>query len=164
MDENLIITEAETEDITSEETEAPLSETQESTEEADELALLKAEVQTLREALSKKEAEQSKILGELEEFVRLFPDISVKDVPSSVWKSVDGGIPLSAAYALYEKEMSRLSNKALEVNRRNAALSAGIAGKEAEKEYFSPDEVRAMSPREVHQNYSKIRRSMQHWQ
>ncbi len=171
MEENLIMaeTEAETEtdESVTEEARAPVSEIAEAVEEMpdseSELELLRAEVQTLKDALNKKEAEQSKILGELESFNRLFPEISVKDVPEAVWKNVDSGIPLSAAYALYEKETARLSDKAMEINRRNAAMSAGIAGKEAEKEYFSPDEVRAMSQREVHENYSKIQRSMKHW-
>ena len=168
MEEKIIITEAEAEEAVSAEVDTPLWETDEASDktpaDTDELERLRAEVQTLKDTLSRKETEQSKILGELEQFNKLFPEVSVKDVPEKVWKNVDSGIPLSAAYALYEKETSRLSDKALEVNRRNAALSAGIAGKEAEKEYFSPDEVRAMSQREVHENYSKIKRSMKHWQ
>ncbi|MBQ8849766.1 MAG: hypothetical protein IJ011_05510 [Clostridia bacterium] len=124
---------------------------------------LRAEIERLRGIIAQREAESAKSLGELEEFYRLFPDTSVKDVPDAVWQRVSGGIPLSAAYALYERELSLLSRRADEVNTRNASLSAGKAGDSPRSEYFSPDEVRVMSQKEVHENYAKIRRSMEHW-
>ncbi len=131
--------------------------------EGDELSALRSEILELKAALSKKEAEKEKILGELEEFSRLFPDTPIKSVPENVWRNVDRGIPLSAAYALYERETARLFGRANEVNIRNAAMSAGKAGFDSAKEYFSPDEVRAMSQAEVHENYKKIQNSMKHW-
>ena len=53
--------------------------------------------------------------------------------------------------------------RADEINRKNASLSAGSVGKGHAGEYFSPDEVRAMTQREVHDNYSKIKESMRFW-
>lgn len=132
-------------------------------ETAQSLEQLKEELANLKALLSEKEAKQEKILRELGEFNRLFPEISVKSVPDSVWKSVEGGVPLSAAYALYEQEERLRKYHADEVNRRNASLSAGRAGKNTRGEYFSPDEVRAMTAREVHENYSKIKESMKFW-
>ena len=33
----------------------------------------------------------------------------------------------------------------------------------AESDFFTADQVRAMSPEEVHKNYDKIRKSMEKW-
>ncbi len=141
------------------------------TEEADhalpdsahELETLRQEVEQLRAALAQKEQEQQNALREIGEFHRLFPDISIENVPEGVWDSVEQGIPLSAAYALYEKKRHMSEARAEEVNRRNASLSAGKAGKHTAGEYFSPQEVRAMSQRQVHNNYRAIMESMKHW-
>ncbi|MBO5937927.1 MAG: hypothetical protein J6Q82_00305 [Clostridia bacterium] len=56
-----------------------------------------------------------------------------------------------------------LRRHADEVNRRNASLSAGRVGTNVAPEYYTPDEVRAMSPTEVRENYEKIRASMKKW-
>ena len=130
---------------------------------AQELETLRQEVEQLRAALAQKEQEQQNALREIGEFHRLFPDISIENVPEGVWDSVEQGIPLSAAYALYEKKRCMSEARADEINRRNASLSAGKAGKHTAGEYFSPDEVRAMSQRQVHNNYSAIMESMKHW-
>jgi hypothetical protein len=49
------------------------------------------------------------------------------------------------------------------VNRRNAERSAGHTGRGTAPEYYTPDEVRAMSAGEVRENYEKIRASMKQW-
>lgn len=132
-------------------------------EPADEISALKEEIDRLRASLSQKEEEQKRVMAEMEEFSRLFPTTPIREVPESVWQDVEMGIPLSAAYALYEKKnrMDRLH--AEEVNRLNAERSAGRAGLYTPSEYFSPDEVRTMSPAEVRQNFKKIRESMKRW-
>ena len=127
------------------------------------LDALRQEVEQLRAALAAKEQEQQKTLKEIGEFHQLFPDVPIQNVPDGVWDSVEQGIPLSAAFALYEKKQRMSENRAEEINRRNAARSAGKAGKHTAGEYFSPDEVRAMSQRQVHQNYRAIMESMKHW-
>ncbi len=124
---------------------------------------LREEIRRLQADLTKKEEQQAQALKELEEFHTLFPDIPIKDIPSSVWQSVEGGIPISAAYAVYERKLQLERAHADRVNIRNASLSAGMAGKHTVGEYFSPDEVRAMSQRQVHENYEKIRESMKKW-
>ncbi len=136
---------------------------QEESASAEELSSLRAEVARLQEELAKKDREQEKALREIGEFNRLFPDIAIKQVPDSVWEMVKDGIPLSAAYALYEKRSTLSHMHAEEINRRNASLSAGKAGKDTAGEYFSPEEVRAMSQKQVHQNYQKIMESMKSW-
>ena len=129
----------------------------------EELVQLRGEVEALRATLEQKQQEQARTLREIGEFHRLFPETPIKDVPDTVWKQVEGGIPLSAAYALYEKQTLQAQHRAEEINRQNATRSAGKAGRHASGEYFSPDEVRAMSQQQVHENYAKIMSSMKHW-
>lgn len=129
----------------------------------EEVATLKAEIDRLRALLEQKEREQKRVMEEMDEFSRLFPNTSVRQIPDEVWQNVDAGIPLSAAYALYEKK-SRIDRlHAQEINRQNAERSAGSAGVHTPNEYFSPEEVRAMSPSEVRENFKKIRESMKKW-
>ncbi|MBO7176248.1 MAG: hypothetical protein J6W14_02630, partial [Clostridia bacterium] len=64
---------------------------------------------------------------------------------------------------LYEKKSEAARMRAETVNLKNAQRSAGVAGRDAPAEYFSPDEVRAMSPSEVRRHYSKILDSMKSW-
>ena len=129
----------------------------------EELSALREEVGRLRQALEAREAEQEKTLRELNEFNRLFPEVSVKHVPDQVWRAVQEGLPLSAAYALYEKKQQMDAARAEQINRQNASRSAGRAGRSTVGEYFSPDEVRAMSQRQVHENYARILASMKTW-
>ncbi|MBQ9085593.1 MAG: hypothetical protein IJY47_00230 [Clostridia bacterium] len=137
-------------------------ETSEETAE-EELLRLRSELALLKEKLARKEREQARALAELEEFNLLFPEVSVKQVPESVWDHVKNGIPLSAAYALYEKKNVAAERLAERVNRKNASMSPGIAGKDTVGEYFSPDEVRAMSQKQVRENYTRILESMKSW-
>ena len=130
---------------------------------SDSINALKSEIERLNALLSEKEQEQSKILSELGEFNRLFPNVAVRDVPETVWKKVENGLPLYAAYAIHEREESLMRQRANEVNTRNALFSAGRAGDAQSGEYFSPEEVRTMTQKEVHENYSKIRTSMKYW-
>ena len=137
--------------------------TESDTKSNEEIAILTREIEKLRTLLDEKQREQEKILSELGEFSRLFPNVSVKDVPAEVWKKVEGGIPLSASYALYEREESLKRIHAEKINGINASLSAGMAGKNTPSEYYSAEEVKQMSPKEVHENYSKIKKSMKYW-
>lgn len=130
---------------------------------AGELDTLRAEVAELRELLARKEREQADALREIEDFHRLFPHVPVQQIPDSVWTSRGRGIPLNAAYALYEQETRAARQWAEQINQKNASLSAGRAGVNAASEYFSPDEVRAMTPKQVRQHYKTIRESMKKW-
>ena len=92
-----------------------------------------------------------------------FPDVSLQSVPEDVWNRVREGVPLAAAYALYEKKRNSQRAQADARNQQNAAQSSGvICGGDAR--YFSPAEVRAMSRGEIRQNYDRIFESMRHWQ
>ncbi len=131
--------------------------------EVDPVGELRAEVERLRHELEAARTQNEKTVAEVGEFHSLFPECSLSAVPDSVWDQVKSGIPLAASYALYEKKREAAAKRAEAINLQNAQRSAGVAGRDAASEYFSPDEVRAMSPSEVRRNYSKILESMQSW-
>ncbi len=106
---------------------------------------------------------EERISNEYEEFKSLFPDVSVSELPDSVINSIKNGVPLSAAYALYERRRAMSEAVASGVNQKNCELSFAVKNGKASETYFSPDEVRQMSASEVKANYSKIIDSMSHW-
>ena len=127
---------------------------------------LLSEIAALKEQIAKLEAlkqTEARILAEIGDFVALFPDVPVEELPDEVWESVRAGAPLAAAYALYEKKKYAEAKRIAAINAKNASRSPGAAGTDTASEYFTPDEVRRMSRAEVHANYSKIKESMKKW-
>jgi isopropylmalate/homocitrate/citramalate synthase len=106
---------------------------------------------------------QEAIAEQLNEFSELFPEIAVKSVPEEVWESVKRGNSLAASYAVYEKRVTEAAKRIERINAKNASSSAGAIDKHTSQEFFTPDDVRKMSPSEVRANYDKIRRSMEKW-
>ncbi len=161
--------EAENAILNEEEMNDPVTETEntaENTAEDDtqaELEGLREQVRMLTEELRARAAFADKIAAQLGEFGELFPDVSMESVPESVWESVRAGSSLASAYAIYARRTYINEMRAGGINKRNAELSAGLAGKGTASEYYTPDEVRAMSQREVRANYSKIIESMKKW-
>lgn len=130
------------------------------------IASLLEEISTLKEQIAKLEAlkqTEARILAEIGDFVALFPDVPVEELPDEVWESVRAGAPLAASYALYERKRAAKAKRVAAINQKNASRSPGAAGTDTASEYFTPDEVRRMSRAEVHENYSKIKESMKKW-
>ena len=126
-------------------------------------AALLAEIERLKSELARRDAQTDRFIRERAEFLELYPDADFKDLPDSVWKDVGRGVPLAAAFALFERKRFCTEQKAFAYNTLNSQRSAG--GLEATpSDYYSPNEVRAMTPSEVRANYDKIMRSMQKWQ
>lgn len=130
--------------------------------QAGRLDQLRGELIRLQEALAQREAHLARIEKEYEEFRALFPDVALSALTDAIWKDVENGNSLAAAFALAERRRVVTEEKAALSNKENRERSAG-AMKNAQNEYFSPDEVRAMSSGEVRKNYQKIMRSMQSW-
>jgi outer membrane protease len=101
--------------------------------------------------------------SECAEFNLLYPSISISSLPDSIWESVKKGVPIAAAYALEERRAAVADMKAQSVNAANRQLSSGSIDAPATEEFYTPDEVRAMSPLQVRENYSKIISSMSKW-
>ena len=174
MNEETIIVEDTVEDISqdtpTEYTEAATEKASENTEIDDEdqdtIALLQNTIVSLKDKISELELardSQEKMLGQLSDFAELFPSVEIKSIPESVWDSVRSGTSLAAAYALYEKRVAAENMRIEKINSLNSLKSAGAAGKNTASEFFTPDDVRKMSPAEVRANFSKIKKSMTKW-
>lgn len=134
--------------------------------ETDEVAALKEELESLRAQLKAREEEERAVLRmniELSEFEEYFPEVELASIPDEIWEKVKGGASLSASYALFKRREELKSKRISDLNTKNRKMSAGsIAGGEVEK-YFSPSEVKRMTPAQVKSNYDRILESMRHW-
>ena len=130
---------------------------------AEDIRALKQELETLKTELKNSRAAYDRLSAECADFSELYPEVSVTNLPDSVWKSFKSGVPLAAAYALYEKRERSAAAKAHNINQKNKELSTGSLDSSGSEEFFSPAEVRAMSAAEVRANYAKIIVSMSKW-
>ena len=97
--------------------------------------------------------------GEVKDLLALYPDLRLAQIPEEVWQSP---LPMAAAYAVYRRRAERDVELAEQENRRNRERAAGGIRQSTEI-YYSPDEVRRMTQKEVRSNYDAILRSMQKW-
>ncbi len=123
---------------------------------------LRNELRELQAQLDTAHSLNLRIGEDLREFCRLYPDVVVGELPDSVWADARRGVPLAAAYALMERRQLLAQQQAAKANAQNQLRSTG-ALKGVEADYYSPDEVRTMTPRQVRENYEKIMKSMQKW-
>ena len=131
--------------------------------EKDELAALRSEVELLRAQLEGERALYGRLSAECAEFSELYPTVSLSEIPDGIWESVKRGVPIAAAYALHERRAAIEQAKAEQINSANSRASSGSLDSHPNEEFFTPDEVRAMSPAEVRTNYTTIIRSMSKW-
>ena len=125
--------------------------------------MLEGEIANLKHELEKKREDIDRKAREYAEFRELFPNVDPDCLDPEVISSVESGIPITAAYALYEKRIAAKNAATAAHNKATKQGGFGSVGRNAEIEYFSPDEVRAMSRSEVRENYNKILRSMSNW-
>lgn len=111
----------------------------------------------------KSKKQQDKVSKDVEEFIKLFPDVNPADIPEEVWEKVAEGSALTAAYAVYICGAETKNKKASEINLENQRRSAP-AGKEADAEQsFTPEQVEDMSDENVKKNFKNIIRSIKNW-
>ncbi len=111
----------------------------------------------------KTKKEQDAVTKDVDEFRKLFPDVTPTDIPEEVWEKVAAGTPLAAAYAIYVCGEGNKDKKAMLVNAENEKRSAP-AGKEADAEQtFTPEQVEGMSDESVKKNFKNIIRSLKNW-
>lgn len=137
-----------------------------SPDEADDIHVvideLRGEISSIREELSRRDEVYMRASAELSEFMRLYPDVQISEISESVWEMARGGMPLAAAYAYEEVIRRKREREIAEADKRARDASAGSLSGGGE-EFYSPDEVRRMSPDEVRANYKKITESMKKW-
>lgn len=119
------------------------------------IAELEAQVSELQQKNEMTRLERS-------ELKRLFPNADPDALPDEVVKLCADGIPLVAAYALFDRTRKLEQDAAKAANRKNSAfMNTGIQG--GAEVFFSADEVKSMSSGQVKANFSSILRSMKHW-
>lgn len=126
----------------------------------DPIELIRGELAELKGLLAGQKAAEEPAVGE--QFRTLYPDVSEDAIPDAVWEEARSGMPLEAAYALYERREALRRTAAEAVNKKNAQGAWGRADTEADG-FLSPDEVREMTPEEVRANLARITASMKHW-
>ena len=130
--------------------------------ETGELERMRDELTRLQNELALRDARLEQISREFEEYNTLYPNTPLSSLSDGVWEDVRRGIPIAAAYALERRRREHTAQAAALSNSQNASRSAG-ALKPTPSDYYSPDEVRAMSQSEIRANYQKIIQSMQKW-
>ena len=134
--------------------------------EIDELSLLKSELEALRMELKsrdEREAQNSRMIKELTEFQKYFPEVELHSIPDDVWEQVKNGVSLSASFALNLKKIEIERKKISDFNEKNRRMSAGSLMQGEGEKYYSPSEVKRMSPAQVKAHYDDIVESMRHW-
>ena len=163
-DLSLVDTQSEISDIEAEETSLLAEENDSLDKEVDLGEMdLKGEIDALRRELQELGKKKTEFLSEIKEFSEIFGVAALAEIPESVWQSAADGTPLAAAYALYERKLANQRELAERVNKKNASLSAGAIKGVSESGYYSPEEVRGMSAKEVKKNYNRIIESMKKW-
>ena len=157
IDENTEVVENSSKDIISNE---------ETVDENSEIAALKSELEKLREELkSQKEREEynSRILNEISEFEEYFPEVDIREIPDEVWEKVKNGVPLSASFALDRRKRELDRKRIGDFNEKNRRMSTGSLMPGEGEKYYSPAEVKKMTPAQVKSHYDEIVESMRHW-
>ena len=131
-----------------------------------ELQSLRKEVESLRNQLSERdnlEKANARINSELSQFFDYFPESSLDEIPDEVWDKVKKGASLSAEYSLFMRKAELERARIGKVNERNRQMSAGSVQSGEGERYYSPSEVRKMTPAQVKKHYDDIVESMRHW-
>lgn len=129
------------------------------------------ELEASPEELDRKELEnfrrerdvKKNLEGELELLFEVFPELDIDSIPDAIFEKCPDGKGLAAEYALMtlvEKKKSEEQKVKEEENEKAAVPEVkGVA----EEAYFSPEDVRKMSEKEIRKNYKTIMKSMEKW-
>ena len=128
-------------------------------EEDSAIALMRRQLDELRAVVERGLKPIEETAKDISALSELFPNVRREDIPDAVWEEVRRGVPLLAAYALHEKRRERRE----QINRRNALLSSGPIENATDSNYYSPEEVKKMTPKEVRRHFARIRESMKRW-
>lgn len=135
-------------------------------ENKSEIDVLRAEIEMLRTELKTRDELQkatSRMETELAEFEEYFPDVKLTEIPNDIWEKVKGGESLSSSFALYERKRELERKKIGDFNEKNRRMSTGSLAQGEGEKYYSPSEVRKMTPEQVKHHYDEIIESMRHW-
>ena len=160
MEQEMMSSEAEVEASDAESISPEMTETP--TDDGQTLAMLRNQLEELKAVVAGLVPQPSGADTVTDAFRALYPDVREDSIPDAVWEETRGGLPLEAAYALYERRETVRRAAAEAVNKKNADGAWGRADTETDG-FLSPDEVRKMTPAEVRANLARITASMKHW-
>lgn len=132
----------------------------------DELSVLRGEIEILRAQLKEREEldkANERLRAELADFYEVFPDTPPDQIPSEIWEKVRKGASLSAEYSLLLRRRELEKKRIGDINEKNRRMSAGSVNSGEGEKYYSPSEVKRMSPTQVKAHYDDIIESMRHW-
>lgn len=125
------------------------------TSPTEDIRALKTEIQRLQAVLTAKETKARETL----EFSLLYPGIPLDGLPLEVKEAE--GLPLAAAYALYERKKLLLCKRAEAINAQNVAKASGqVCHDGGEDGSFTLEEVRRMTPGQIHRHYQSVLNSL----
>ena len=105
----------------------------------------------------------SRMLKELNEFQEYFPEVDIRAISDEVWEQVKNGASLSASFALNLRKIEIERKKVNDFNEKNRRMSTGSLIQGDGEIYYSPSEVKRMTPAQVKAHYDDIVESMRHW-
>lgn len=111
----------------------------------------------------RKTEKETELTEEIKLFRSLFPDVAAEDIPERVWADMERGIPLCYAYAFAMISGGKQQEYANGINDRNLKGAPPPVGESADDGEISMEEVEAMSPKAVKNNFARILRSIGKW-
>lgn len=128
-------------------------------------ASLEAELEASREEIRRLSAvigERERADREKAEFSEYFPEVSPSEIPDAVREKADReGIPLIVAYALYARKLELAALRVGDAVKSACERSAGpVSGASREADFFTVEQIRAMTPKEVRKHYKTIMKSL----
>ena len=123
-----------------------------------ELAQSRQEIQRLSSLIRDRERADR----EAADFAELFPALKREEIPDFVREEAEkSGIPLIAVYALYARRQEIAAARADQTAKKSAEGSAGsVGGSISENDFFTLEQIRAMTPKEVKKHYKTIMKSL----
>lgn len=125
---------------------------------------------------AKEQEKNDKVTRELEEFATAYPTVNVNDVlqDENFRSFAEGKLDkksLSEVYASYLPFKAAIEGAKLEAQKKahNKAVASAAVGSltnasdPADKDFFTIEQVKKMSEKEISDNYDKIRKSQERW-
>lgn len=107
---------------------------------------------------------EDKLKKDISELLELFPKLKADAVPEEVWERVSQGDSLCAAYCLWMVKRAKEQSHIRSVNDKvSQAAPPQVSDKGAQKEFFTRETVKNMSPEQVRKHLGAILNSMDSW-
>lgn len=125
------------------------------------------------EAAAEEAREREWIEDDRESFISKYPDVDlnglIEDEDFRLFaEGKVGNVPLADIYGSYvsfrDKFEKQAKNRAAQMYANHKASPGALASSEqSDGSYYTPEQVRAMTPEAVHENYERITESMKRW-